>query len=143
MYDFFRRHLIRRLSYTITAMYIKPTDSELEILNYLWQAGPSTVRAVHDALSATKDVGYTTTLKLMQIMHDKGLLYRTEQGRSHIYVALLGKEETQQNLLGKLVETAFQGSAAQMVMQALGNHSTSKEELDEIRALLNNLENNR
>ncbi|GGC10631.1 BlaI/MecI/CopY family transcriptional regulator [Dyadobacter sediminis] len=124
-------------------MYIKPTESELEILNYLWQAGPSTVRAVHDALSAIKDVGYTTTLKLMQIMHDKGLLYRTENGRSHIYVALLGQEETQQNLLGKMVETVFQGSAAQMVMQALGNHSTSKEELDEIRELLNNLENNR
>ncbi len=124
-------------------MYIKPTDSELEILNYLWQAGPSTVRAVHDALSATKDVGYTTTLKLMQIMHEKGLLYRTEQGRSHIYIALLGQEETQQNLLGKMVDTLFQGSAAQMVMQALGNHSTSKEELDEIRELLDNLENNR
>ena len=124
-------------------MYIKPTDSELEILNYLWNAGPSTVRSVHDALSEIKDVGYTTTLKLMQIMHDKGLLYRTEQGRSHIYVALLGKEETQQNLLGKLVETAFQGSAAQMVMQALGNHTTSREELNEIRELLNNLENNK
>ena len=97
---------------------------------------------MHDALSETKDVGYTTTLKLMQIMHDKGLLYRTEQGRSHIYVALLGKEETQQNFVGKMVETLFQGSAAQMVMQALGNHTTSKEELNEIRELLNNLENN-
>ena len=124
-------------------MYIKPTDSELEILNYLWEAGPSTVRSVHDFFSATKDVGYTTTLKLMQIMHDKGLLYRTEQGRSHIYVALLGKEETQQNLLGRLVQTAFQGSAAQVVMQTLGNHKTSKEELDEIRELLNNIESSR
>jgi BlaI family transcriptional regulator, penicillinase repressor len=123
-------------------MYIKPTEAELEILNFLWEAGPSTVRAVHEALAATKDVGYTTTLKIMQIMHDKGLLYRTEQGRSHIYVALLGKEETQQNLLGKMVDTVFQGSAAQMVMQALGNHKTSKEELQEIRELLNNLENN-
>ena len=122
-------------------MYIKPTDSELEILNFLWQHGPGTVRQVHDALAATKDVGYTTTLKLMQIMHDKGLLYRTEHSRSHVYVALLGKEETQQNLLGRLVETAFQGSAAQMVMQALGNHTTSKEELDEIRELIKSLEN--
>src|SRR6478752_9967075 len=117
-------------------MYIKPTDSELEILNYLWQAGPSTVRSVHDALSETKDVGYTTTLKLMQIMHDKGLLYRTEQGRSHIYVALLGKEETQQNLLGRLIQTAFQGSATQVVIQALTNHATSKEEITEVRRLL-------
>ena len=123
-------------------MYLKPTDSELEILNCLWENGPSTVRQIHEALASTKDVGYTTTLKLMQIMHDKGLLYRTEQGRSHIYVALLGKEETQQNLLDRLVNTAFQGSAAQLVMQALGNHNTSKEELDEIRQLLNNLENN-
>lgn len=123
-------------------MYIKPTESELEILNYLWENGPSTVRQVHESFSETKNVGYTTTLKLMQIMHDKGLLYRTEQGRSHIYVALLGKEETQHNLLGRLVETAFQGSAAQMVMQALGNHTTSKEELDEIRELLNSLEKN-
>lgn len=123
-------------------MYIKPTESELEILNYLWENGPSTVRQVHESFAETKNVGYTTTLKLMQIMHDKGLLYRTEQGRSHIYVALLGKEETQHNLLGRLVETAFQGSAAQMVMQALGNHTTSKEELDEIRELLNSLEKN-
>ncbi|QRR02929.1 BlaI/MecI/CopY family transcriptional regulator [Dyadobacter sandarakinus] len=123
-------------------MYIKPTDAELEILNYLWEAGPSTVRAVHETVSANKDTGYTTTLKLMQIMHDKGLLYRTEQGRSHIYVALLGQEETQQNLLTRLVNTVFRGSAAQMVMQALGNHTTSKKELDEIRELLNNLENN-
>ena len=122
-------------------MYIKPTDSELEILNYLWKNGPSTVRQVHVAFVESKGVGYTTTLKLMQIMHDKGLLYRSEQGRSHIYVALLGKEETQQNLLGRLVETAFQGSAAQVVMQALGNHNTSKEELDEIRELLKSLEN--
>jgi BlaI family transcriptional regulator, penicillinase repressor len=121
-------------------MYIKPTDSELEILNYLWKNGPSTVRQVHVAFVESKGVGYTTTLKLMQIMHDKGLLYRSEQGRSHIYVALLGKEETQQNLLGRLVETAFQGSAAQVVMQALGNHNTSKEELDEIRELLKSLE---
>lgn len=124
-------------------MYIKPTDAELEILNHLWVNGPSTVRHVHEALAATKDVGYTTTLKLMQIMHDKGLLYRTENGKSHIYIALLGKEETQQTLVEKLVHTAFQGSAAQMVMQALGNHKTSKEELDEIRDLLDQIENNR
>ncbi|MDQ6480454.1 BlaI/MecI/CopY family transcriptional regulator [Dyadobacter sp. LHD-138] len=124
-------------------MIIKPTESELEILNYLWKEGPSTVRQVHDFLSESKDTGYTTTLKLMQIMNDKGLLYRTENGRSHIYVALLDEEETQQNLLGRFVESTFRGSAARLVMQALGNHSTSKEELDEIRALLNNLENNR
>ena len=121
-------------------MYIKPTDSELEILNHLWQAGPSTVRGVHDYLAATKNVGYTTTLKLMQIMHDKGLLYRTEQGRSHIYVALLGKEETQQNLLGRLIQTAFQGSGAQVAIQALTNHPVSKEEIGELRKLLSEID---
>lgn len=114
-------------------MYLKPTDSELEILNHLWQAGPSTVRAVHDALAITKDVGYTTTLKLMQIMHDKGLLYRTEQGRSHIYVALLGKEETQLNLLDKLIKTAFQNAPAEVIKMILENHSISTEELGQIR----------
>lgn len=121
-------------------MYIKPTDSELEILNYLWQAGPSTVRAVHNYFTATKEVGYTTTLKLMQIMHDKGLLYRTEQGRSHIYVALLGKEETQQNLLSRLIQTAFQGSSYQVVKQVLENHAPTREELEEIRTLIDEFE---
>lgn len=130
-------------THTFQTMILKPTDSELVILNYLWQAGPSSVRQVHDFLATTKDAGYTTTLKLMQIMNEKGLLYRTENGRSHIYVALLDEEETRQSLLGRFVETAFRGSAAQLVMQALGNHTASKEELDEIRELLNNLENNR
>lgn len=124
-------------------MKIKPTDSELEILTFLWQAGPSTVRQVHEYLSATKDAGYTTTLKLMQIMQEKGLLSRSEEGRSHIYIAAVGEEETQQTLLDRFVETTFRGSAARLVMQALGNHETSPDELDEIRKLLNNLENNR
>ncbi len=122
---------------------IKPTDSELEILTYLWQNGPSTVRQVHDHLAHTKEAGYTTTLKLMQIMHEKGLLSRTEESRSHLYTAQVSEEETQQSLLGRFVETTFRGSAARLVMQALGNHETSAEELDEIRTLLNNLENNR
>ena len=122
---------------------IKPTDSELEILAFLWQHGPSTVREVHNFLAKTKDAGYTTTLKLMQIMQEKGLLSRTEEGRSHIYTAQVSEEETQQSLLGRFVETAFRGSAAQLVMQALGNHRTSAEELEEIRQLLDNLENNR
>ncbi len=118
---------------------IKPTDSELEILAFLWLNGPSTVRQVHDFLVQKKDAGYTTTLKLMQIMQEKGLLSRTEEGRSHIYTAQVSEEETQQSLLGRFVETAFRGSAAQLVMQALGNHQTSTEELDEIRQLLNEL----
>jgi len=119
---------------------IKPTDSELEILAYLWQHDSSTVRQVHDFLAKTKDAGYTTTLKLMQIMQEKGLLSRTEESRSHIYTALVSEEETQQSLLGRFVETAFRGSAAQLVMQALGNHKTSTKELDEIRQLLDEIE---
>lgn len=122
---------------------LKPTDSELEILAYLWPNGPSTVRQVHDHLAQTKEAGYTTTLKLMQIMHEKELLSRTEESRSHLYTAQVSEEETQQSLLGRFVETTFRGSAARLVMQALGNHETSAEELDEIRTLLNNLENNR
>lgn len=124
-------------------MKIKPTDAELEILAYLWQAGPSTVRDVHDHLTLSKEIGYTTTLKLMQIMHEKGLLSREEEGRSHVYTTQVSEEETQQTLLDRFVETTFRGSAARLVMQALGNHDTSPQELDEIRKLLNNLENNR
>jgi BlaI family transcriptional regulator, penicillinase repressor len=124
-------------------MIPKPTDSELEILHYLWKQGASTVRQVHEYLAATKEAGYTTTLKLMQIMHEKGLLTRTEEGRSHLYTAAVNEQATQQTLLDRFVETTFRGSAARLVMQALGNHMASPEELEEIRALLNNLENNR
>lgn len=121
-------------------MYLKPTDSELEILNVLWANGPSTVRNVHNYLSETKGVGYTTTLKLMQIMHDKGLLYRTQQGRLHIYVALLGKEETQQNLLARLIQTTFQGSASDAVISLLENQSLNATEIIKIREVLDGLE---
>lgn len=117
----------------------KPTDSELEILQVLWEGGPATVRQVNDHLSRTKDVGYTTTLKLMQIMHEKGLLSRTEEGRSHLYAPRVGEQETRQTLLDRFVETTFRGSAASLVMQALGNASTSPEELEEIQRLLDRL----
>ena len=120
---------------------IKPTESELEILQILWQRESATVREVHEELSKNKTSGYTTTLKLMQIMHDKGLLYRTQQGRAHIYVALLGKEETQQNLLCRLVDNAFQGSAAQLVMYAITSQTFSKEELNKICELIKSIEN--
>lgn len=123
-------------------MYIKPTDSELEILNFLWFSGPSTVKDVHKHLAERKGVGYTTALKLMQIMHDKGLLYRTERGRSHIYVALLGKEETQQNLTKRLIQTAYQDSPYQMVLQILENHTFSKEEREQIRTILDESDKN-
>ncbi|MGV3556867.1 BlaI/MecI/CopY family transcriptional regulator [Larkinella arboricola] len=118
---------------------MKPTDAELEILQVLWASGPSTVRQVNDRLSQTKDVGYTTTLKLMQIMHDKGLLSRTEEGRYHIYQALVDEKETQQHLLNRFVDTAFRGSAMNLVMQALGSSKATPQELEELKKLINNL----
>lgn len=118
---------------------MKPTDAELNILQVLWSHGPATVRQVHDALSRDRDVGYTTTLKFMQIMHEKGLLTRQEEGRGHIYTPAVSEAETQQTLLDKLVDTAFRGSASTLVMQALGNRQTSREELDEIKKLLDQL----
>ncbi len=118
----------------------KPTDSELEILQILWRNGPSTVKMVNENLSQKKDVGYTTTLKLMQIMFDKGLVRRNEEERSHIYSAALEENQIQTALIEKLLETAFSGSAAKLVMQALGNSKPSKDELDKIRELINNID---
>lgn len=118
----------------------KPTDSELEILHVLWQNGPSSVRQVHDHLSRGRDLGYTTALKLMQIMHEKGLLSRTEEGRSHVYSALLTEQEAQRDLLNRFVDTAFRGSAMKLVLQALGDGKASRQELDEVRRLLDQLD---
>ncbi|MFD2514135.1 BlaI/MecI/CopY family transcriptional regulator [Pontibacter locisalis] len=118
----------------------KPTESELEILQVLWQHGPSTVRFVHEQLSKSKEVGYTTTLKLMQIMAEKGMLEADKTSRSHIFRPLLEEEHTQRQLLDRFLDAAFRGSASKLVMQALGNSSASKEELDEIRNLLDKLE---
>jgi len=117
----------------------KPTESELEILQVLWEHGPSTVRFVNDELSRNKETGYTTTLKLMQIMHEKGLLHRDEANRSHIYRAAITETATQKQLLDRFLDTAFRGSALKLVMQALGNKKTSAEDLNEIRNLLDNL----
>ncbi|QNL50991.1 BlaI/MecI/CopY family transcriptional regulator [Olivibacter sp. SDN3] len=120
---------------------IKPTESELEILKILWEQGDSTVRQVHNLFSANKDVGYTTTLKLMQIMHAKGLLTRDETNRTHIYRALVSRDKAEQQMLGKMIHDLFEGSAARLVMQALGNHSASDLEIEKIKQLLNELEN--
>ncbi len=118
---------------------MKPTDAELEILHVLWANGPSTVRQVHEQLSLSRDIGYTTALKFMQIMYEKGLLSREEDARSHTYTAVVSQEDTQRNLVDRFVETAFRGSASKLVMQVLGQHKASREELDEIKNLLNNL----
>ncbi len=121
----------------------KPTESELEILSILWEMKEASVRQVHERLAQNKETGYTTTLKIMQIMHSKGLVARDESSRSHIYRPATNKKETQSSLLKNLMNTAFGGSAQNLVMQALGQEKPSKEELEEIRAFLDQLEHNK
>ncbi len=116
--------------------YIKPTESELEILQVLWQKGLASVREVHEELSKTKEAGYTTTLKLMQIMNEKGLVKRDDSVKTHIYQPAVSKEKTQKHLLGKMINTLFGGSATELVIQALGNHKATADELEEIQKLL-------
>lgn len=118
----------------------KPTESELEILQILWQKGPVSVRVVNEALNQQREVGYTTTLKLMQIMLEKGLVERDDKSRTHIYKAAVSENDVQKQLLQKFVDTTFRGSAMKLVMQALGNHNTSSEELEEIKALIKQIE---
>jgi BlaI family transcriptional regulator, penicillinase repressor len=118
---------------------IKPTESELEILQLLWTKGLATVREVHEDLAQSKDVGYTTTLKLMQIMHEKGLVKRDDSMRTHVYQAAVNKEKTQKHLLNKMIDSLFGGSPTQLVIQALGEHKASAEEIEKIQALLNDL----
>jgi BlaI family penicillinase repressor len=117
-----------------------PTKSELEILQVLWEHGPSTVRSVHDELLKQKDVNYTTTLKLMQIMSEKGLLKRDERQMKHIYSVAEDEQKTKAHLLDKFVNTMYKGSASKLVMQLLGNKKASKEELKEIKDILKKLE---
>lgn len=119
---------------------IKPTDAELEILRVIWLHGPSTVRQINEVLNEKKEVGYTTTLKLLQIMAQKGIVRADKSDRSHVYIALLKEEETQIHLVDQLLNAAFGGSAKKMVMQALGNGKASKAELEEIKKLIQQLE---
>jgi BlaI family penicillinase repressor len=119
---------------------LEPTKSELEILQVLWEKGPSTVRAVNDELLKQKDVNYTTTLKLMQIMADKGILKRDESQMKHIYRVAQEEQKTKAHLLDKFVDTMYKGSASKLVMQLLGNKKTSEQELQEIKDILKKLE---
>lgn len=119
----------------------KPTESELEILSLLWELKEASVRQIHERLAETKDTGYTTTLKIMQIMHAKGMVTRDEENRSHIYRPAANQVETQNSLLKNLMSSAFGGSSKKLVMQALGQDNPSKDEIDEIRAFLDQLEN--
>ncbi len=114
----------------------RPTDAELSILRVLWERGPATVRQVHEALSGARETGYTTTLKLMQIMAEKGLVTRDESARTHVYSPTVSRDETQRRLVSDLVDRAFGGSAAALVLQAISAHATSPEELAEIQALI-------
>ena len=123
----------------MTVKKLKPTESELEILQILWNKENATVREVHEELSKTKDSGYTTTLKLLQIMFEKGLVTRDDSNKTHIYQPAVTRQKTQKQLLDKMINTLFAGSSTQLVLQALGNQKASKDELEEIQKYLDNL----
>lgn len=118
----------------------KPSDSEMEVLQLLWKNGPLTVREVHEELNKKKDIGYTTTLKVMQRMTEKKLLSRETNERTHLYEAVITEEDTQSELLERFLDSAFGGSSLKLVMQALGNKSTTKEDLTKIREHLDKIE---
>jgi len=118
----------------------RPTDAELAILRVLWDRGPSTVREVHEALRDSQDSGYTTVLKLLQIMTEKGLVDRDASQRAHVYVSRLGEHRTQRQLLRDLVDRAFGGSPAKLVLEALSASKASPQEMKEIRRLLDQME---
>ncbi|MCO4746354.1 MAG: BlaI/MecI/CopY family transcriptional regulator [Proteobacteria bacterium] len=118
----------------------RPTDTELEILRVLWASGPSTVRGVHDVLSQDRNLGYTTVLKMLQVMHEKGLVVRDTSQRSHIYTPVESEKTVQGSLIADLVDRAFSGSPSRLVMAALSERPADPEELAAIRALLDDLE---
>jgi BlaI family penicillinase repressor len=119
---------------------VEPTKAELEILQVIWDKGPSTVRAVNDELAKVKDANYSTTLKFMQIMAEKGILKRDESQMKHVYRVAEAEEKTKDHLLDRFIDSVFQGSAGKMVMQLLGNKKATKEDLDTIRKMLDDLE---
>ncbi|SKB81990.1 BlaI/MecI/CopY family transcriptional regulator [Daejeonella lutea] len=121
----------------------EPTKSELEILQVLWEFGPSTVRLVNDKLNEQREVNYTSTLKLMQIMAEKNLLLRDESSMKHIYRPAEEEYKTKSHLLDRFVNTLYNGSPSKLVMQLVGSKKTSREELDELRKILKDLDNNK
>jgi BlaI family transcriptional regulator, penicillinase repressor len=118
----------------------KPTASELEILHVLWERGPSTVREVHEAISAKKPLGYTTVLKLLQIMTSKGLVKRDEQERAHVYEAWQPAEKTKRQIAADMLQRVFDGSASELMLHALAERRSSKQEIAELRRLLDEYE---
>ncbi|HRI26207.1 MAG TPA: BlaI/MecI/CopY family transcriptional regulator [Ferruginibacter sp.] len=119
--------------------HTRPTESELEILQVLWNEKAATVRTVHEELSKTKESGYTTTLKLMQIMFEKGLVTRDESNKTHVYQPAVSREKTQKQFVNRMIDTLFAGSSSDLVLQALGGHDASEEELEKIQELINQL----
>jgi BlaI family penicillinase repressor len=117
-------------------MELKPTESELEILQVIWKKSECTVRDVHEELAKNKESGYTTTLKLMQIMHEKGLVERNTDAKTHLYKAVITRGEAQQGALDKIISTVFKGSTSDLVIQALGQHRASQDEIDAIKDYL-------
>ncbi len=118
---------------------VKPTEAELTLLNILWQMGPATVRQIHEVVSTTQNTGYTTVLKILQIMHEKALVIRDETNRAHVYAAANSETHTQSSLIKDLISKAFGGSTSKLVIRAI-DESTSAEEINDIRQLLNSLE---
>ncbi len=119
---------------------INPTPSELEILQVLWSRGPSTVREIHEVLSQEKEIGYTSALKLLQIMTTKGLVQRSEDQRAHVYTAALPAEKTKQQFAADVLQRVFRGSTSQLMQHALQGRRSSKKEIDEIRRMLDEYE---
>lgn len=124
----------------VSKKHQNPTESELEILQVLWDLGPSSVRIVNEKLNETREVGYTTTLKIMQIMTEKGLVTRDTESRTHIYHCKAKESETQKSLLNNFIAKTYKGSAMKLVMQALGNDTASEREISELKELISQLE---
>jgi BlaI family transcriptional regulator, penicillinase repressor len=140
-YDNFRSTFVYENIRTMTeTKKYHPTESELEILQVLWEKGPSTVREVHQVLEQVRDIGYTTTLKTMQIMTDKGLLERDTSTRTHVYQALVSREKTEKQFLNKMIDGLFKGSASRMVIGALEGEQLSPDEVREIQEYLKQFE---
>ncbi len=133
---------MKQVSHT-KATFTEPTKSELEILQVLWELGPSTVRAVNDKLNEKKQLNYTSTLKLMQIMLEKGILERDDTNMKHVYRPAEAEQKTKGFILDRFVKNLFNGSASRLMMQLLGNTETSKEELEEMKKMLRQLEKNK
>lgn len=125
---------------TIRTMRSKPSDSELEIMQVLWAKGPLTVREINEILNRNRRVGYTTTLKIMQIMTEKNMLSRDTRQRSHVYTTIMDPGEVRGNILDHVINTVFQGNTSKLVLSALGNSRTSPSEIEEIKALIESME---